>query len=664
VTSLLRCLESLFIGVLTQSLHESRIPLEMASKNVINTASTAVLESIDGLLLTRQDLVRLDAFPGIKVVRRRDMPSRPQVGVVSGGGSGHEPAHAGFVGQGMLTSAVCGDVFASPQVNAFLAGILSADNGAGSLFVCKNYTGDRLAATLALQQARALGKKAEIVFVADDIALGEGHSSVIGKRGVAGTVFVHKVAGYLAENGATLEEVFKGAKAVADSVVSIGFSLTTCRIPGQPQSDRLDGHGACELGLGIHGEPGATKLDSIPKADELVGTMLDKALASIPPSASLDVALLVNNLGGLSNLEMGIVTNSALKHLNGKGAIRVKRLISGPLMTSLDMKGFSLTLLPLAEGEHQKQLLKALDYPVGHPGSGLCDVSSVWPGVRVPLPGQDTISITPADVLPLPEGVAAAAAAAHSSSADDGASSSYEALTANIEAKAASEPSLATVCRSVLSACRAIEEPFSIDLLNRLDTITGDGDCGATFKIIAAAVRKALSVVLDGKAATSGGSSVKGAVAGLASECSKQIGLVAGGSSGVIYALLLQSFANHLREEEDSIDAIIHSAKEALFTVMMATNARPGDRTMIDAFVPACERADAAAASSTAPSIARAAAAAASEGAESTATMVPKAGRASYVSYDIARGHEDPGARAAAIWLKGLADGLSSTTTV
>ncbi len=204
-------------------------------KQFINAKETLVTEAIDGTLRTSNGLLaRLDGYPHIKVVVRADW-DRSKVALVSGGGSGHEPSHAGFVGKGMLTAAVCGDVFASPSVDAVLAGILAVTGQAGCLLIVKNYTGDRLNFGLAAERARAFGLNVNMVVVDDDVALPD----LSRARGVAGTLFVHKVAGALAESGAKLEAVTKAAQLVIDGVVSIGMSLDTCTVPGSIKEVRI-----------------------------------------------------------------------------------------------------------------------------------------------------------------------------------------------------------------------------------------------------------------------------------------------------------------------------------------------------------------------------------------------------------------------------------------
>ncbi len=222
----------------------------------INDKEATVTEAIDGVIKASGGrLARLDGYPHIRVVVRNDW-DKSKVAIVSGGGSGHEPAHAGFVGAGMLTAAVCGDVFASPSVDAVLAGILSVTGAAGCLLIVKNYTGDRLNFGLAAERARAFGLKVNIVIVDDDIALPD----LPQPRGVAGTLFVHKIAGAMAESGASLEDVTATAERVIEGTKSIGMSLDTCTVPGSPKENRI-GEGKAELGLGIHGEAGVQQID-------------------------------------------------------------------------------------------------------------------------------------------------------------------------------------------------------------------------------------------------------------------------------------------------------------------------------------------------------------------------------------------------------------------
>lgn len=300
----------------------------------MNKRENIVTEAIDGLLMAAGGrLLRLDGYPHIRVVLRADW-DKSRVALVSGGGSGHEPAHAGFVGPGMLTAAVCGDVFASPSVDAVLAGILAVTGPAGCLLIVKNYTGDRLNFGLAAERARAFGLKVSMVVVDDDIAL----PNLPQARGLAGTLFVHKVAGHLAETGGDLAAVTAAAEAVIAGTTSIGMSLDTCTVPGSAKENRIR-PGMAELGLGIHGEPGVEQI-AFSNATSAMAAML----AKLNPGDGPYVALL-NNLGGASVLEMSVLAHDLLGSDFGK---QIKYII-GPaaMMTSLDMRGVSISLLPL-----------------------------------------------------------------------------------------------------------------------------------------------------------------------------------------------------------------------------------------------------------------------------------------------------------------------------
>lgn len=314
-------------------------------KFFINETDQIVNEAIEGLL-TNPKLARLDSFPEVRVVIRKDW-DKSKVAIISGGGSGHEPAHAGFVGKGMLTAAVCGDIFASPTVDAVLSAILAATGPKGCLLIIKNYTGDRLNFGLAAEQARALGYEVKTVTVDDDIALGK----EVKKRGLAGTLFVHKIAGQLAEEGKSLEEIAAIAQQVIDQTASIGLSLTECQHLGQETTSRLNDE-QVELGLGIHGEPG---IEVIPyaKADQLMALAIEKLEANLS-NENGRYAMIFNNMGSVSPIEMSLLVNSFRKT---KLAAKIDYMI-GPaaLMSSINMSGFSVSVLLLSP-EIEKALL-------------------------------------------------------------------------------------------------------------------------------------------------------------------------------------------------------------------------------------------------------------------------------------------------------------------
>ena len=397
-------------------------------KQFMNSKARLVTEAIDGLLRTSPTLARLDGYPHIKVVVRTDW-TRAKVALVSGGGSGHEPSHAGFVGQGMLTAAVCGDVFASPSVDAVLAGILAVTGKSGCLLIVKNYTGDRLNFGLAAERARAFGLKVSMVIVDDDVALPDLPQA----RGVAGTLFVHKIAGALAEAGADLDTVTEAAKKVIFGAISIGMSLDTCTVPGSPKEDRIPA-GRAELGLGIHGEAGIEQVDFIGARAAM--TMVVDRLR--PHTGTGDHVALLNNLGATTPLEMSILAEElATSALGGQ----IKWMI-GPaaLMTSLDMHGFSVSLLPVDAVQVQ-----ALAAPVApHAWPGLAPMGDV--ALR-PLPD----GLLPIQPVPSPHPMRRA---------------------------------LLETCCKALIACEKD--------LNALDAKSGDGDTGSTLATAASALVAAL----------------------------------------------------------------------------------------------------------------------------------------------------------------------------
>ncbi|WP_318594520.1 dihydroxyacetone kinase subunit DhaK [Enterobacter kobei] len=308
------------------------------SRFFFNDRKQLVNDAIEGILLSapHANLVKLDIDPAIRIVARGDW-DKSRVAVISGGGSGHEPAHAGFVGKGMLTAAVCGDLFASPSVDAVLNTIVAVTGDRGCLLIVKNYTGDRLNFGLAAEKAKRYGLKVEMVIVADDIALPDNKQP----RGIAGTALVHKIAGYAAEQGKSLSEVRDIAQQACDNLWSLGVAMQTCNLPGSDDEEGRIKQGHVELGLGIHGEPGASVVDT-QNSKAIIDTLVTPLKAQAGEGR---FAVLINNLGGVSALEMALLTKE-LAHSALKESIAY--LIGpAPLVSALDMKGFSLTLLRL-----------------------------------------------------------------------------------------------------------------------------------------------------------------------------------------------------------------------------------------------------------------------------------------------------------------------------
>lgn len=392
----------------------------------INGKDRLVTDAIDGLLATSGGrLHRLDGYPHIKVACRTDW-DKSKVALISGGGSGHEPAHAGFVGEGMLTAAVCGEVFASPSVDAVLAGILAVTGEAGCLLIVKNYTGDRLNFGLAAERARAYGLKVTMVIVDDDIALPDLPQA----RGVAGTLFVHKIAGHLAEEDADLETVAKAAEEAVRDMASIGKSLDTCTVPGSTKEDRIAA-GMAELGLGIHGEAGVQQV-AFDGAISAMDMVLDKLL---PHVKGQECVALLNNLGSTTPLEMAVLAHALTS--SDKAKTVTAMIGPAPLMTSLDMHGFSVSLLPLTADR-----TAALGRDVPLPD---------WPGMTM---------LSPVTVKPLPDGL-----------------SPIQPI-----------PSDSPATRALIETCCDLLIAAEADL-NGLDAKSGDGDTGSTLATAARALK-------------------------------------------------------------------------------------------------------------------------------------------------------------------------------
>lgn len=276
-----------------------------------------------------------------------------KVALISGGGSGHEPAHGGYVGEGMLDAAVSGAVFTSPTPDQIFEGIKAVATDKGVLMVIKNYTGDVMNFEMAGEMAQMEGIKVAQVVVNDDVAVKDSLYTV-GRRGVAGTVFVHKIAGAKAETGASLEEVQAVAQKVIDNVRTMGMAIRPCTVPaaGQPGFELRDDE--MEVGIGIHGEPG-THREPLKKADEIVDLLLDKILADLDYSGK-EVAVMINGAGATPLMELFIVNNHLSDVLAEKG-IKVYKTLVGEYMTSIEMEGFSISLLRL--DDELKELLDA-----------------------------------------------------------------------------------------------------------------------------------------------------------------------------------------------------------------------------------------------------------------------------------------------------------------
>lgn len=456
------------------------------SRFFFNDRKQLVNDAIEGILISapHANLVKLDIDPAIRVVARSDW-DKSRVAVISGGGSGHEPAHAGFVGKGMLTAAVCGDLFASPSVDAVLNAIVAVTGDRGCLLIVKNYTGDRLNFGLAAEKAKRYGLKVEMVIVADDIALPDNKQP----RGIAGTALVHKIAGYAAEHGKSLTEVRDIAQQACDNLWSLGVAMQTCNLPGSDDEEGRIKQGHVELGLGIHGEPGASVVDT-QNSKAIIDTLVEPLKAQ---AGNGRFAVLINNLGGVSALEMALLTkelaHSALKE-------NIAYLIGpAPLVSALDMKGFSLTLLKLND-----LFEKALHEEVETLG---------W---------QKPVAFAPLRVQ------------------------EHSAIHDRVEYTASDNPRVAEIVSTVTQTLIQLE-----NRLNALDAKVGDGDTGYTFaqgaRDIAQRLEKKQLPLND--------------VSTLLLLVGERLATVMGGSSGVLMSIFFTAAGQTLHDGQPLPEALL-----------------------------------------------------------------------------------------------------------
>ena len=307
-------------------------------KKIINDKDKIISQMLNGLQKANEDKVKINEE--LKIVYRKDLPIKGKVGLISGGGSGHEPAHAGYVGDGMLDCAICGEIFTSPTPDQVLEAIKLADSGQGVFMVIKNYTGDVMNFEMAKDMAEMEGIKVDYIIVNDDVAV-EDSTYTTGRRGIAGTIFVHKVLGAMARSGKSLEEMKAMAEKIVKNIKSMGMATKACINPisGKESFDLSEED--MEIGVGIHGEPGV-KQEKIKTADEISKELLDHILDDFE-NLDGDFVLMVNGMGQTTEMELFIVNNFASDYLKERN-INIKKTFLGNFMTSMDMAGFSLTL--------------------------------------------------------------------------------------------------------------------------------------------------------------------------------------------------------------------------------------------------------------------------------------------------------------------------------
>jgi dihydroxyacetone kinase-like protein len=323
-------------------------------KKLINSPETVVKEALEGMAAMHPELIRVDLEN--QIIVRADAPVRGKVGVVSGGGSGHEPMHGGFVGRGMLDAACPGAIFTSPVPDQILAAMRAVNGGAGVFQIIKNYTGDVLNFEMAAELAQAEGIEVASVITNDDVAV-EDSLYTAGRRGVGVTVLLEKIVGGLAESGASLEQVAALARRVNEQGRSMGMALTSCTVPakGTPTFDL--GEDEMEIGIGIHGEPGRRRVKLAPAAD-IVEMLANPIIEDLGLKAGERVLAFVNGMGGTPLIELYIVARELARILKGRN-ITIARSLVGSYITSLEMAGCSITLLRVDD-----EMLRYWDAPV------------------------------------------------------------------------------------------------------------------------------------------------------------------------------------------------------------------------------------------------------------------------------------------------------------
>lgn len=581
-------------------------------KKIMNTAESFVYDMCHGMAKAHPELEFVEKY---KVVKKKVI-DRDKVTLISGGGSGHEPAHAGFVGTGMLDAAVCGDIFASPsQIQVYNALKMTASKK-GTLMIVKNYSGDCMNFNNAGALAKEDGIQVDAVYVNDDIAVKDSLYTV-GRRGVAGTVFVHKIAGAAAEQGKSLAEVKAVAEKVIANIRSFGFALTSCTVPAAGSPTFEIGEDEMEFGVGIHGEPGR-KREKLISADALAARIVPDIAADLGLKAGEEIALLINGFGGSPLQELYLFNNSVTNELE-KAGVKIYKTLVGNYMTSIDMAGASVTFLRLDD-----ELKAYLDYPVATPaitwgGSSKEDIAA-----REAIQAlAKALNVTPATFAKKAEAVQEAAVE------EEAGSYAFEGKP--VIGEKINTPGMGKLVELMADIIIENEVPFC-----KADRC-GDGDFGMSI----AKGFKQLKKDLDSRK--------KGDVGEFLISCSEVIMEYCGGASGPIWGSAFRYAGKAVKGKKEidlaDLAAIFQAAVEGVQETgrkSFGKGAVVGDKTLIDALVPAADTLTAAAKEGMKMKAAmKKAAAAAVEGADKTKFIQAKMGRAGVTDSE---GYPDAGA--------------------
>ncbi|KAK0161994.1 hypothetical protein PV327_008378 [Microctonus hyperodae] len=574
----------------------------MATKKFINSVNNVVDETLSGLCSTYP---QLNYYPPKKVILSSEWNNHNgKIAIISGGGSGHEPFAGGFVGRGMLTASIAGSVFAAPPANHILYALNCVCNHEGALVIVPNYTGDCLNFGLAIEKARQKGLKIVEIVIDDDCSIPLEKQGRAGKRGLVGILFVIKIVGALAEQGKSLEEIYNHAEIIAKNIATYGVALRPCSLPEHGPMFKMP-EDEVEIGLGVHGEAGYDRI-KMKSATEIVEIILENISKSLELMDYDSVIVLINNFGGVSQLEQGIVVHEVTTQLTKKN-IKAMRVYSGVLMTSLDSAGVHVSILKLPK-QYKDLYINCLDQKTDAP---------CWPGCSYSIPNVESKP----DLL-----------------------MKEECETIVSIGRKLNEHESALLKRCLENACNAIIEHR--DKLNDLDRGCGDGDCGSTHSLLANGILSSLESLQVSYPAT------------LLAELSKIAEECMGGTSGAVYSLLFTTGASALAEANDKDDwrkSWSRAWRCAIDSVMKYSKARPGDRTMLDALNPAWEIFNKCANNElTYEEAINLVAKSARNGCDATKKMNPNAGRASYVKQMEFLQDVDAGAFGVVIWIDAI----------
>ena len=589
----------------------------MSKKHLFHSPDGLVNKALRGLI-TYNPSLSLDEANRVVFDTTYD---RSNVTIISGGGSGHEPAWTGYVGTNMLTASVQGDIFASPSTKQIVAAVEAVPSDKGTILVITNYTGDCLHFGLASEKANATGHNCRVIICGDDVSVGK-KGSLVGRRGLAGQIAVLKVMGGAAGAGGSLDQVYDLGVAFSQQIVSIAATLDHCHVPGRTEHGMLEDD-EVELGTGPHNEPGYKKLSPAPSAPELVASILKHCLDEADPERGYvnfnpgdETILLLSNFGGMSHLEMGALVDELLEQLAASWKMEPVRVCSGFLETSLNAPAFSVSVINVTAaskncGYSVEQIKEFFD----------TRTTTFWESMA----GSQSNRRTRAQQL-------VTAPKEEHKTVDE---------TRDLKVDPAMlEKMLRNACHELVQA-----EPD----LTKWDTVMGDGDCGETLKTGA----QALLSAVDGGLAKSG--SVVKVLLELEEIVESKMGGTLGGILGIFFVSLRSAVEKSIYEKSSSSTEALWGGAlvTALSNLGRYTPAKPGDRTVMDTLIPFAETMKS--------SGFEAGVKAAEDGAEATKRMKPRLGRATYVGAGAGDDNKelppDPGAWGARVAIQGLQSG-------